>query len=157
MHAEKLRAFTIVLLIIAASFTVVNRAKAQAETITAAAKTAIRAGDSRELARHFNSLIELKIQEANVSRANAKDYSKTQAEYILKEFFRDNPPQSFEYIHEGASKEGNLRYAIGKYTCRDRNNKATSFRVFMKLKQQNGNFVIDAIDFSKEEGAETNN
>ncbi|MCS7019495.1 MAG: DUF4783 domain-containing protein [Cytophagales bacterium] len=156
MYATKLLAcFFVLSLTVAALIT--HQAKAQAETITDAAKTAIRTGDSKELARYFNSLVELKIHDANVSKANSKDYSKTQAEYILREFFRDNPPQSFEYIHQGASREGNLRYTIGKYVCRDRNNKAVSFRVFMKLKQQNGSFVIDAIDFSKDESPENNN
>jgi hypothetical protein len=155
MYVKTLRFFLFIFLSAVAGF-ISLEAHAQSETIISA-KAAIRTGDSKELARHFNSLVELKIQDANMSKANAKDYSKTQAEYILKEFFRDNPPQNFEYIHEGGSKEGNLRYAIGKYTCRDRNNKAISFRVFMKLKQQNGNYVIDAIDFSKDDGTENSN
>lgn len=155
MYATTLRCLLFICLL-AATCLINLESRAQAEIITSA-KTAIKAGDSKELARHFNTLVELKIQDANMSKANAKDYSKTQAEYILKEFFRDNPPQNFEYIHEGSSKESNLHYAIGKYTCRDRNNKASSFRVFMKLKQQNGNYVIDAIDFSKDDGKENNN
>ncbi|WP_448518844.1 DUF4783 domain-containing protein [Rhodoflexus sp.] len=156
MYAKTLHCLRIIFLPVAILLIASQVLVAQTEDITTAAKSAIKAGDSRELARHFNSLVELKIQDANLSKTN-KDYSKTQAEYILKEFFRDNPPQNFEYIHEGQSKEGNLRYAIGKYTCRDRNNKASSFRVFMKLKQQNGNFVIDAIDFSKDDGSDSNN
>lgn len=143
------------LLTVALFVCVATSLKAQDEVILSA-MSAIRSGDSKGLARHFSNLIELKIQ-SNTRKSN-KDYSKTQAEYILEEFFRENPPQSFEYIHEGASREGNLRYAIGKYICRDKNNKATSFRVFMKIVQQpNGIFVIDAIDFSKDDPVETRN
>jgi hypothetical protein len=156
MYAKTLRFFLLIFLLGVIGL-ISSELRAQAETITNAAQAAIRLGDSKELARHFNALVELKIQDANMSKTNTKDYSKTQAEYILKEFFRDNPPQSFEYIHKGSSKEGNLSYVIGKYTCRDRNNKTGSFRVFMKLKQQNGNYVIDVIDFSKDDGMESNN
>ncbi len=130
-----------------------QEARAQTEVINSA-RTALRTGNSKDLTKYFNSLVELKIENANENlstAANNSNFSKTHAEYVLKDFFKDNPPQNFEYVHEGTSKEG-LKYTIGKYTYRDKNNKTSSFRVFMKIKQYGADYLIDAIDFSKEEG-----
>jgi len=63
-------------------------------------------GNTTELAEFFNNSIELIIlNEENV-------YSKSQAEQILKSFFKKNPPDSFVIIHEGGKEVS--RYAIGK-------------------------------------------
>jgi hypothetical protein len=129
-----------------------TKGQAQTEVINNA-KAAIRTGNSKDLTKYFNSLVELKIDDTNenLNAASANsNFSKTHAEYVLKDFFKDNPPQNFEYVHEGTSKEG-LKYTIGKYTYRDKNNKQASFRVFMKIKQYGSDYLIDAIDFSKEE------
>jgi Domain of unknown function (DUF4783) len=125
-----------------------NVSYAQEEVIVSA-KTALKLGNSKDLSKFFHNMVELKITDDEVDGAN-NNYSKTQAEYVLKGFFKDNPPQDFVYVHQGTSKEG-LKYAIGKYTYKDNAGKAAgSFRVFMKLKQYDGSYLIDEIDFSKE-------
>jgi len=56
---------------------------------------AFQAGNASELAKHFNTSIELVIlEEEDV-------YSKTQAEQIIRKFFSDNKPSSFTVIFEG--------------------------------------------------------
>lgn len=127
---------------------ILNISYAQEEVISSA-KTALRLGNSKDLSKFFHNMVELKITDDEADGAN-NNYSKTQAEYVLKGFFKDNPPQDFVYVHQGTSKEG-LKYAIGKYTYRDSAGKsAGTFRVFMKLKQYDGSYLIDEIDFSKE-------
>jgi len=122
---------------------------AQDETISSA-KVAIKVGNSKELIKHFHNTVELKISANESDGVMSNNYSKTQAEYVLKGFFKDNPPQDFVYLHQGTSKEG-MKYTIGKYTYRDSTGKAVgTFRVFMKLKMYEGNYLIDEIDFSKE-------
>jgi hypothetical protein len=110
---------------------------AQSDVITNV-RTALKSGSSKELSRHFNEMVELNIN------GNKSSYSKTQAEYVLKDFFKNNPPVDFQYVHQGASKEG-IKYAIGKYTYND-----GSFRVLVLVKQIKGNYLVDLIDFSKE-------
>lgn len=125
-----------------------NISYAQEEVISSA-KVALKLGNSKDLSKFFHNMVELKITDDEADGAN-NNYSKTQAEYVLKGFFKDNPPQDFVYVHQGTSKEG-LKYAIGKYTYKDNAGKAAgSFRVFMKLKQYDGSYLIDEIDFSKE-------
>jgi len=127
---------------------VANVSYAQEEVI-GSAKVALKSGSSKDLSKFFHNTVELKITDDEADGAN-NNYSKTQAEYVLKGFFKDNPPQDFVYVHQGTSKEG-LKYAIGKYTYKDNAGKAAgTFRVFMKLKQYDGSYLIDEIDFSKE-------
>jgi Domain of unknown function (DUF4783) len=119
------------------------------EEVLSTAKVAFKAGNSKDLSRYFHNNLEIKIDDNEADNTNSI-YSKTQAEYVLKDFFKDNPPQDFIYVHHGTSKDG-MKYAIGKYTCRDSTGKPTiSFRVFLKLKQYDGSYLIDEIDFSKE-------
>lgn len=109
----------------------------QSETINSA-RLAIKAGDSNSLVKYFDTVIELKTD----SEEGA--YSKNQAEFVLKNFFKKYNPVNFTYNHEGSSP-GGAKYTIGTYNCG-----ASSFRVYMKLKNANGVYVIDTLDFSKE-------
>ena len=99
---------------------------------------ALRAGSSKDLSRHFNDGVEISIDD---HRAN---YGLTQAEFVIKDFFKKHPPGSFDYLHQGESKEG-LRYAMGRYTYA-----GGVFRVYMVMKQYRGNYLIDTITFTKE-------
>lgn len=101
-------------------------------------RAAIKAGSAKELSKYLNSMVELNFDGDKAS------YSKTQAEFVLKDFFKKYPPQDFQYIHQGSSKEG-LKYAIGKYSYQ-----GGTYRVYLLIKPQKGNFLIDQLDFSKE-------
>ena len=102
------------------------------------ARVALKTGSSKELAKYFYKMVELNI---NGEKSN---YSKPQAEFVLRDFFKKFPPTDFRYIHQGASREG-LKYAIGKYTYAN-----GSFRVYMLVKKFDDNYLIDTIDFNKE-------
>ena len=75
------------------------QANAQNEVINNV-RTAIKAGSSKELVKSFNNMVELNFEGAK------SNYSKSQAELVMKEFFKKYPPQDFQYIHKGSSKEG---------------------------------------------------
>lgn len=115
----------------------ITPAAAQGEVLINA-KSAIRIGSSKDLSRHFNSTVELGFE------GNKSNYSQTQAEFVLKDFFNKTPAIGFDYIHQGASREG-LRYAIGKYS-----HHSGSYRVVIYVKHLKGNYVIDMIDFTRE-------
>ena len=130
--------FTIVLgLFFALLFALASQAKAQTE-VMASVNAALKIGSSKELARHFSNMVELGFD------GNKSSYSQTQAEFVMKDFFAKNPPANYEIIHQGASKDG-LRYAIGKYSYKN-----GSFRVYMLLKQNKGQYQIDTIDFTRD-------
>src|SRR5690606_23011895 len=68
----------------------------------------ILSGSSHELSKYFSNPLALNMNN------DTGDYSKKQAELILKDFFRKFPPTDFEVVHEGESKE-TLWYFIGNY------------------------------------------
>jgi hypothetical protein len=113
-------------------------ASAQGDEALNSVKAAIKAGSAKDVARYFNSSVEVGL---NGDKAS---YSQAQAEFVLRDFFSKNPAAGFEYLHQGSSNEGQ-KYAIGKYTS-----KTGSYRVFVVVKQFGGSYKIDTVDFTKE-------
>lgn len=99
---------------------------------------AFNAGSAKELIKYFNQVTEVKINDVGAN------YSKAQAEPLLRDFFKQNPPASFEYIHKGTSPEG-LKYNIALYGSRNK-----SYRIVLLLKQVNNQYVVDTINFSED-------
>ena len=112
-------------------------AYAQADNLSAV-RSALRTGSSRELSQYLAATVEVGFD------GDKQGYNATQAEIIIKDFFAKNTPSSFEFIHQGESKEG-IQYAIGRYTGRN-----GTYRVFVKLKPSRGAPMIDTLDFTKE-------
>ncbi|SHJ92295.1 protein of unknown function [Reichenbachiella agariperforans] len=109
-----------------------------AQTTTDYVDQAFNAGSAKELIKYFNHVTEVKINDVGAN------YSRAQAEPMLRDFFKQNPPTSFEYIHKGTSPEG-LKYNIGIYTTR-----AKSYRVVLLLKKVNGEYVVDTVNFNED-------
>lgn len=100
--------------------------------------TAIKSGSAKELAKFCNKVIEIKI---DGKRAN---YSRFQAEIVLRKFFSKTPPTNFTYIHQGASPEG-LKYTIGSYVSEQ-----GTYRVVMVIKKNGDRYFIDTLNFNQE-------
>lgn len=100
--------------------------------------TAMKAGSSRELIKYCNNNLEIKMD------GKTSNYSISQAEVVLRDFFLNNPPKGFSYIHQGASPEG-LKYTIGTYQTEQ-----ARYRVVMVIKNVNDQFKIDTINLSRE-------
>lgn len=111
--------------------------KAQS-TVINNVRASLKAGSSKELVKNFNNTIELNFD------GEKSSYSRTQAEFVLKDFFKKYPPSDFQYIHQGASKQG-LTYVIGKYSFDN-----GSFRVLLYIKKFDEAYLVDLIDFSRE-------
>lgn len=108
------------------------------EEVVGQISTAIKTGSSKELVKYVNNNVEINID------GKISSYSKMQAEYVFKDFFKQNPAQKFEFNHQGTSK-GGLRYAIGKYTY-----KSGSYMVWLRIKEFNGKLLIYEMNFIKE-------
>lgn len=108
------------------------------QTTTDNVAVALKTGSSRELVKYFNSETEVKVEDKGAN------YSKVQAESIVKDFFAKYPAKNFSYIHKGSSPDG-LKYNIGRYSSDQ-----ASFRVVMLLKEVKSKYVIDSISFNKE-------
>ena len=112
-------------------------ARAQSDNLTAV-RSALRNGSSRELSQYLAPTVEIGFD------GDKQSYNATQAEIVIKDFFAKNTPSSFEFIHQGESRE-HIAYAIGRYTGPN-----GLYRVFVKLKPSRGAPVIDTLDFTKE-------
>lgn len=112
-------------------------AHAQADNLGAVG-SALRNGSSRELSQYLAPTVEVGFD------GDKQGFNATQAELVIKDFFAKNSPSSFEFIHQGESKEG-IQYAVGRYTTH-----GGTYRVFVKLKPSHGAPLIDTLDFTKE-------
>ena len=115
----------------------IGSAHAQADIINDV-KDALKSGASKELSRFLNQNIDLTIN------GKMDTYSKTQAEYVLKDFFKSNPPSSFVIVHQGASKGGSP-YATGQYMSGD-----ATFLVWVRIKKVSDKYLIHEMSFIKE-------
>jgi hypothetical protein len=102
--------------------------------ITADVTNAIKAGNSKDLAKYFYSSVDLTVP------GNDGTFSKSQAELIIKDFFSKNPPKSFNINHEGTSGDGS-QFSIGTYSS------ATSFRTYFLIKKFSDTYYIQQIQF----------
>lgn len=71
-------------------------------------ETVINSGFSRELTRYFDNGVELNINGVQ------GQYSKSQAELVLRDFFKKYPAQQFKIIHQAQQTSKFINY-IGNY------------------------------------------
>jgi hypothetical protein len=98
----------------------------------------IKAGSAKELAKYLYQTVDINLE------GKQESYSKAQAEFVLRDFFKAHVPNDFTIIHKGSSKSGQP-FAIGQYKSGSDN-----YRVFMKIKTVNDEQLIHEISFSKE-------
>jgi hypothetical protein len=96
---------------------------------------AIRAGSSSDLAEYFESSISLNID------GQQGDYSKSQAEIVLKDFFKKNPPLGFGIVFKSETNSSLSSY-IGEYKSAQ-----YQFRVLIKISKQGANSRIYSLEF----------
>lgn len=110
---------------------------AQTDVISQVKET-IKAGSAKELSKYLYQTVDVTID------GNLQSYSKAQAEFVFRDFFRQHPPAEFSIIHQGSSK-GGQPFAIGQYKSG-----TETYRVFMKIKSTNNLQLLHEISFSKE-------
>ena len=127
----------IVLAVFAVSSLFSTRLLAQADVIDQVKET-IKAGSAKELSNYLNQTIDVTIDNS------VQTYSKAQAEFVFRDFFKQHPATEFNIIHQGSSK-GGQPFAIGQYKS-----SADTYRVFMKIKTVNSKQLVHEISFVKE-------
>lgn len=93
--------------------------------------SALKAGNSKILAKYFDENIELVILDKEGV------YSKTQAELVIRDFLSKNPPMSFTKLFEGKSEKGTSKYVICKLITAK-----GQFRIYFMMKNNNGELNI---------------
>ena len=102
------------------------------ETATQVA-AAIQAGNAAEVAKYFNTMIDLTLPGYDDT------YSKAQAGQILKDFFSQNPVKSFKVTRQGSSPDGS------QYTIASLETGKKVFRVYFIIKTINGQNLVQQL------------
>jgi hypothetical protein len=111
---------------------------ASAQDVFAPIKDAIKASNAKEVIKFFNTSVDMNLA------GEASMYSKAQAEFVLRDFFKKYPATEFRIQHTGSSK-GGLQFAIGEYVSN-----ADVFDVLIRVKEVSGAYLIHEINFVKE-------
>ncbi len=98
----------------------------------------IRAGNAKDMTPYFQDQVDV------TADGKMENYSKAQAEFVLRDFFKKHPPASFSIVHQGSSK-GGLHFAIGQYVSGTGN-----FQVWIRMKSVNNAFLIHELSFIKQ-------
>jgi len=118
---------------------ILSTGKSLAQTdVISQVKETIKTGSAKELVRFLNQTIDITLD------GKAQTYSKAQAEFVFRDFFKQYPPSEFSIVHQGSSR-GGQPFAIGQYKSG-----ADVFRVFMKIKTVSNQQLLHEISFSKE-------
>lgn len=110
---------------------------AQAD-IFAPIKDALKAGSAKEAVKYFNQSLDINLE------GEINTYSKAQAEFVLRDFFKKHPPTDFTIVHTGSSK-GGLQYAIGNLKSNN-----DTYNVLIRVKQAGNDYLVHEISFVKE-------
>lgn len=97
---------------------------------------ALRSGDAPELSKYFDDNVELTLP------VKSDNYSKAQAQVIIKDFFANNSVKTFDLKHKGDSPGGG-HYCIGTLQT-----KTGNFRVHVFMKSKGNKEVLKEIRFS---------
>jgi hypothetical protein len=132
MHAQMLSRITLVAIFLTTA------GLAAAQDIFAPMRDALKAGNAKELVKTFNTSVDMNLD------GEVNTYSKAQAEFVLKDFFKKHPISDFSIAHTGSSK-GGLQFAIGRYVSSQEN-----YTVLLRVKEVQGTFLVHEINFVKE-------
>jgi hypothetical protein len=100
--------------------------------------TALRTNRVEELGRYFDSFVPVTINN------NQGNYSRNQAELVLRDFFDRNPPKDFKVMDLG-SPEGTSQYGIATFST-----PSGRYGVYVLTKMSGSNAYIKEIRINKE-------
>ena len=96
--------------------------------------TAMRSGNANQLSRYFDDRIDIQLPN------KSENYSRTQAEMILKDFFSNNEVKNFQVKHKG--ENNGAQFCIGLLQTRNGN-----YRTKIYMKQKGDRQVLQEIGF----------
>jgi hypothetical protein len=95
---------------------------------------ALKSGNASELSRYFDNRVDITLPD------KSDNYSRTQAEMILRDFFSNNNVRNFEIKYKG--ENNGSRYCIGTLQTKNGN-----YRTKLFMKQKGDKQVLQEIAF----------
>lgn len=99
---------------------------------------ALRKGNVSVLSNFFDEMIDISFSDKTTN------YSKTQAEMIIKNFFSKCEPIEYKLSYIGTSNTNNTKYAIGNLTT-----SKGQYRVYMFFKPKANDYILQELRFEK--------
>ena len=99
---------------------------------------ALNAGNSSELSKHFNSMVDLGVT------GTEDTYSKKHAARILQDFFTKYPVKSVKIMKQGTSNDGS-QFSIGEMVAGTK-----TFRLYYLLKKITTQYLIQQFQIEEE-------
>ena len=96
----------------------------------------IKAGDAAGVAKYFDNTVEITLP------AKTANYSKSQGEAVLRDFFANNAVKSFAIVHQGES--GGAQFCISTLVTN-----SGSFRTTINLKLKGDKQMLQEIKFER--------
>ncbi|MGC4101645.1 DUF4783 domain-containing protein [Ferruginibacter sp.] len=96
--------------------------------------SALKNGDASQVARYFDNTVEITMPD------KSNNYSKNQAEIVLRDFFSTNGVKSFDVIHKG--ENSGSQYCIGTLVTKN-----ASYRTTVFMKQKSDKQLLQEIRF----------
>ena len=96
--------------------------------------SAINVGDAPRISKYFDNMVEISINE------KSHNYSRSQAEMVLRDFFSNQGVKTFKVAHRGSSNES--EYCVGSLATVSGEFRTT---IFMKVKGDKK--VINSLKF----------
>ncbi len=128
--------FTRLLLLISTSFFISSyTATPEMDDIIAALKS----GNAAELARYFDTRVDITLP------GKSDNYSRTQAQMVMRDFFALNAVKSFELKHTGENKDGS-QYCTGTLQTKNGN-----YRTILFMKQKGDRQLLQQLSFQQVE------
>lgn len=112
--------------------------KADSQDVISTIPVALKTANASAIAKNFDKRVDITIDE------NADNYSREQAEMILKSFLGKFSSRDFSVVHKGSSTDG-AQYIIGSLKTNSGN-----FRTYIYVKKSDGVNYIQEIRFEKE-------
>jgi len=110
---------------------------AQYEKFTSV-REVFKTGNAKEVSAYLDQSIEMRID------GNIDSYSKAQAEFVLRDFFKKHPPTEVSIVHARELPQKNLHFAI----CRYQSN-SERYNLLVRMKEINGQNLITELTFDK--------
>lgn len=99
--------------------------------------TAIRSGDANQLSKYFDERVDISLPGKN------DNYSKSQGELILKDFFSNNDVKDFLIKHKGENNGSEFCFGVLR-------TQSGNYRTKLYMKQKGNRQVLQEIGLQKE-------
>lgn len=99
---------------------------------------ALKSGNASQLSKYFDNRVDISLPN------KSDNFSRNQAEMILKDFFSSNEVKDFQVKHKG--ENNGSQFCIGMLQTRNGN-----FRTKLYMKQKGGQQLVQEIAFQPEE------